>query len=143
MYNVYYKTSLRKSACMNKILSCLLSIAIFTSIVFGQNADWEPRFEVATWADFAQCAITHSFDDNIHLAGKELEIFDEREFNVTLFTVTTAAYWPNCIEAFDKGHEISSHGTSIDTNNTEFTKSYNDIITHVLGARAYFSISVV
>jgi len=95
----------------NKIRSLLL---ISTAAVCATAAVDAP-YEVGAWGNFAQGAVSHTFDDNT--AGQTSTaqpLFDAQGFHMTLFTVTQSMNpnWNNLVKAFEKGHEIASHSVT-------------------------------
>ncbi|MBN1758158.1 MAG: polysaccharide deacetylase family protein [Chitinispirillaceae bacterium] len=75
----------------------------------------ESPFEVGTWANFCQGAVSHTFDDNTAgQTGTAQPMFDAKGFHMTLFTVTGSMNpnWAKMKTAFAKGHEIASHSVT-------------------------------
>ena len=74
----------------------------------------ETPFEVGTWANFCQGAVSHTFDDNTaNQTGIAQPMFDAKGFHMTLFTVTNwGPDWTKLKAAFAKGHEIASHSVT-------------------------------
>ncbi len=72
-------------------------------------------FEIGTWADFCQGAVSHTFDDNTPgQTSIAAPMFEAKGFHITLFTATGTMNpnWYNLKEAFSKGHEIGSHSVT-------------------------------
>lgn len=71
-------------------------------------------FEVGTWANFCQGAVSHTFDDNT--AGQTdvaQPLFDAKGLHMTMFIVTGwGANWGKLQSAHAKGHEIASHSVT-------------------------------
>ncbi len=85
------------------------------SAVFSINAAVEAPFEVGTWANFCQGAVSHTFDDNTAgQTGVAQPIFDAKRLHMTLFTVTQSMNpnWTKMKSAFAAGHEIASHSVT-------------------------------
>ena len=72
-------------------------------------------YEIGTWQGFRRAAISYTFDDgSSNQFAIAVPIFDEFNFNLTLFTVTNANWsWPPDWTALQRsasqGHEIGSH----------------------------------
>jgi oligosaccharide reducing-end xylanase len=71
-------------------------------------------YEVATWYGFRQAAVNFTFDDGCsNQFTKAIPLFDEYDFNLTLFTVTDwSPNWSKLKQAADSGHEVASHTVS-------------------------------
>jgi len=68
-------------------------------------------WEIATWKNFSQSAITHTWDDN---TGKQLTnaipVYDEFGFKATFFIVDDfKPDWTGFKKASQNGHEVASH----------------------------------
>lgn len=96
-----------KSRKLNKWGLAVLLNALMVPVLAGV----ESPFEVGTWGNFCDGAISHTFDDNT--AGQistAQPMFDEKGFKMTFFICTGwGADWSNLKKAFEKGHEIASH----------------------------------
>src|SRR5690554_8232597 len=96
-----------KSRKLNKWGLAVLLNALMVPALAGV----ESPFEVGTWGNFCDGAISHTFDDNT--AGQissAQPLFDEKGFKMTFFICTGwGADWDNLKKAFEKGHEIGSH----------------------------------
>lgn len=72
-------------------------------------------YEVGTWHGFRQAAVTYTFDDNTpNQFDQAIPIFNEFNFNLTLFIVTDPAWewaadWTVLQNAAAQGHEVASH----------------------------------
>jgi oligosaccharide reducing-end xylanase len=94
----------------------VLAAGLTLFIISGTNfAAVDAPYEVGTWANFCQGAVSHTFDDNT--AGQTSTaqpLFDEKKFHMTLFTVSSSMNpnWTNLKKAFEKGHEIASHSVT-------------------------------
>jgi hypothetical protein len=92
----------------------------FTFFIFGASvipvsATTASDFQIGTWANFCQGAVSHTFDDNTtHQTDSGQALFDAKGFHMTLFTVTGAMSpnWTRLKAAFTKGHEIASHSVT-------------------------------
>lgn len=91
--------------CELALVACL----ILAGKGLAQTVD--PNYEVATWRNFRQAAISHTFDDNTpNQLPVAVPLFDSLGFKVTLFTVTGwAPDWPGLEAAAAEGHEVASH----------------------------------
>src|SRR5690554_6549107 len=99
-----------KSSKLNTWGLAVLLNALMVPVLAGV----ESHFEVGTWGNFCDGAISHTFDDNT--AGqlsKGVPAFNEKGFHMTMFVVTSwVGEWSGFKDAFDDGHEIASHGSS-------------------------------
>lgn len=90
--------------------------ALFSAAsVFSVFGAVETPYEVGSWANFCQGAVSHTFDDNTGGQTSVAQpIFDAKGFHMTLFTVTGSMNpnWSNLNKAFAKGHEIASHSVT-------------------------------
>lgn len=68
-------------------------------------------YEIATWEDFRESAITYTFDDNCpNQYTKAVPMFDALDFKGTFYTVTDwSPQWNTLEQMAEKGHEIGSH----------------------------------
>jgi len=98
-------------------------VHLLSALAITSAASTAPTFEIGTWGNFCQGAISHTFDDygmsgtgnaaGANGAGEAA--FDAKGFHSTIFVVTgsaSAATWTNCKYAFAKGHEIASHSVT-------------------------------
>lgn len=94
------------------IAAFLLSTVMF----FSASAAVETPFEVGTWGNFCQAAISHTFDDGTgNQYSKAVPLFKSKGFNMTLFTVTSGGMfpgWDKAKNAFSQGDEIGSHSVT-------------------------------
>ena len=78
-------------------------------------SDDASKYKIGTWGNFAQGAISHTFDDNMNMdpTKPEQTAFNDKKFHITLFVITgQSPNWKNCQGSFAKGHEIGSHSVS-------------------------------
>ncbi|MGI4740315.1 MAG: polysaccharide deacetylase family protein [Janthinobacterium lividum] len=92
-------------------LHILLSVATAFGSHSALQAQVNSAYEVATWRQFKQAAITYTLDDN---TSKQLPVaiplFDQYNFKTTLFTVTNwMPNWVGLRAASLDGHEVASH----------------------------------
>jgi hypothetical protein len=68
-------------------------------------------YEVGTWGNFCQGAVSFTFDDNTpNQISVAQPLFDEKGFHMTLFLVISwSPDWSKYKAVFAKGHEIGSH----------------------------------
>lgn len=106
---------------MNK--SFLLSISLFATLLscstiknnktnsYKDISSISDTWEIATWKNFSQSAITHTWDDNTaKQLNTALPIYDEFGLKATFFIVSTwNPDWSNFKKASQNGHEIASH----------------------------------
>jgi peptidoglycan/xylan/chitin deacetylase (PgdA/CDA1 family) len=87
----------------------LLLLTLSLDAGYAQSVD--EGYEIATWKDFRDAAITHTFDDGTpNQLPVALPIFDQYDFKVTLFTVTSwGPNWSGLAAASADGHEVASH----------------------------------
>jgi peptidoglycan/xylan/chitin deacetylase (PgdA/CDA1 family) len=69
------------------------------------------NWEVATWKDFKQAAISHTWDDNsANQLTLALPMYNEYDFKATFFiTPSWFPDWSGFRNALNQGHEVSSH----------------------------------
>ena len=92
-------------------------LGIFAGSIFAATT---PTFEIGTWGNFCQGAISHTFDDygmsgTGQATGTGQAAFDTYGFHMTIFVVTggpSNPSWTNLKNAFAKGHEIASHSVT-------------------------------
>ncbi|MFC1568789.1 polysaccharide deacetylase family protein, partial [bacterium] len=104
-----------------------------------------PPYEVGTWQGFRSTAVSFTFDDNTPKQfTKAIPIFNDFDFNLTLFIVTDpgwgwAANWNTLREAAAQGHEVASHtvthtsfsGMEDSLQDTELKDSRDEIETQI------------
>lgn len=131
----------RPECIMNKqtLLTCVICITLTCINLFAQKVD--APYEVGKWQGFRSAAISYTFDDNLPNQLKiAVPMFNEYDFKLTLFTVTTAnaGAAPNYTglqTAANAGHEIASHtvshghlGSANDATLTAEMKNSQDVI---------------
>jgi len=95
-----------------RMLICTLMLLI---TITGFTQTVEPPYEAGLWYGFKQAAVSYTFDDNTpNQFAIALPMFNEFDFNMTLFIVTDsnweyAADWDILEQAAAQGHEIASH----------------------------------
>ena len=131
---------------MRKSVGAFLFVALllFSRNCFSQKVD--SPYEVGTWQGFRSAAISYTFDDNCsNQLALAVPMFDEFDFNLTLFTVTNwSPNWTGLQNAASKGHEIASHTVSHPSLNglsdaqqlTELKNSQDIINAHITEQRA-------
>lgn len=74
----------------------------------------DKKYEIATWYQFKDAAVSYTFDDNCkNQLDVALPLFDRHRFKATFFTVTNwAPHWPLLRAASLNGHEVASHSMS-------------------------------
>jgi hypothetical protein len=115
--------------------SLFLLLSAFTVCV---TAATPATYEVGTWENFCQGAVSHGFDDNMNTNPTAVEqtIFDDKKFHITLHVQTGSCSWANCLASFKKGHEISSHTVSHNSAASELLPSQQAIKKNVPGEMA-------
>ncbi len=98
------------------------------------------KYKIGDWANFAQGAISHTFDDNMNTnpTAPEQAAFNDKKFHITLFVQTgSSPNWNNCKSSFAKGHEIASHSVShgSPSPSSEFSSSQKTIQQNVPGEK--------
>ena len=96
----------------------MLPTAFFLLILPGLSSAGavDAPYSVATWRGFTTAAVSYTFDDGC--SGQftsAIPMFDEKDFKLTLFTVTTGGMfpgWQKLADAAENGHEIASHTVS-------------------------------
>ena len=94
-----------------------IPLALFCLIGGAASAQSVPEgYEIGRWKNFSASAVSHTFDDNIGLQlSVVVPIFNEFDFNLTLYTMTDAwepANWAALKAAAAEGHEIGSHSVT-------------------------------
>ena len=89
-------------------VSLLYLLVAFASSV---SAAVVAPYEVGTWGNFCQGAVSFTFDDNTpNQLSVAQPLFDEKGFHMTFFLVISwSPDWSKYKAAFNKGHEIGSH----------------------------------
>ncbi len=97
--------------CIDKISFVIFLIATGISC-YSQTVD--PPYEVGIWHGFRQTAINYTFDDgSYNQFAKAIPMFNEFDFDLTLFTVTNwIPNWTTLKSAASDGHEVASHTVS-------------------------------
>lgn len=86
----------------------ICSLLIFTLPLTAQISE---GYQIATWKDFKEAAVTYTWDDNSanHLTVAQ-PLFDKYDFNTTFFVTTNfSPDWEGFQAAADMGHEVASH----------------------------------
>lgn len=85
------------------------ALMVFEFAVHSQTID--PPYEVGLWKGFCNAAISYTFDDGTSKQfSVAIPIFNELNFDATLFTVTGwSPDWTTLQNAASEGHEIASH----------------------------------
>lgn len=91
-------------------------VVLFLSISVNSNAQKvDSRYEVATWFEFRDAAVSYTFDDGCpNQFAKVIPLFDEFGYKLTLFTVTdwSSSNWTILQSVAKNGHEVASHTVS-------------------------------
>lgn len=92
------------------LLSCI-TIRNYKTNSNKDNSSISDTWEIATWKNFSQSAITHTWDDNTaKQLNTALPIYDEFGFKATFFIVNIwNPDWSGFKNASQNGHEIASH----------------------------------
>ncbi len=122
----------------------LFSIALLL-IQASYSQEIDSLYEVATWYGFRKASVNFTFDDGcVNQFAKAIPLFNEFDFNLTLFTVTDwSPSWNTLKQAADSGHEVASHTVShpnlsqLPSGNqrTEFGNSKAIIESNIIGPR--------
>lgn len=96
---------------MKYIGSVLLSILVLFPGIKPCFSQIDAGYEVATWYNFKDCAISYTFDDGCSgQFAKAIPIFDEFNYKLTLFvTGSWIIDWAKLKMASENGHEIANH----------------------------------
>ena len=113
---------------------------MFIFSVFLMNASAaDPTFEIGTWGNFCQGAVSHTFDDypytgTLQQVGTGQAAFDAKGLHMTLFVITgSVTDWSKLKAASAKGHEIASHSVTHASNASELIPSQDAIKKNVPG----------
>jgi peptidoglycan-N-acetylglucosamine deacetylase len=111
----------------------------------GYTQDVPAPYEVAVWSGFREAAINYTFDDGCpNQFSIAIPLFNEFDFDLTLFTVTNwTSDWARLVAAADSGHEVASHTVthtnfgdiSADQEDTELKNSRDIIESQIPGKR--------
>jgi hypothetical protein len=92
----------------------VLALFVIGAFALSVSASTAPTFEIGTWANFCQGAVSHTFDDNTtgqYTVAQPL--FDAKGLHMTFFVITgQSPAWDKYKAAFAKGHEIASHSVT-------------------------------
>ncbi len=99
---------------MYRIDKILFGIALITTGISCYSQTLDFPYEVGTWHGFRQTAINYTFDDGTsNQFAKAIPMFNEFDFDLTLFTVTSwSPNWTTLQSAASEGHEVVSHTVS-------------------------------
>jgi peptidoglycan/xylan/chitin deacetylase (PgdA/CDA1 family) len=114
---------------------------------FSQTVD--SLYQIGRWHGFRGAAITFTFDDGSpNQYSKAIPLFNEFDFNLTLFIVTGSSWgwpanWSALQQAAAEGHEIASHTVThtsfADINDSletvELRDSQKEINAHITGQK--------
>jgi peptidoglycan/xylan/chitin deacetylase (PgdA/CDA1 family) len=106
-------------------------VVLFTTLIMFEFAlhsqTIDPPYEVGLWRGFCSAAISYTFDDGTAKQfSVAIPIFNEFNFDATLFTVTSwNPDWTTLQNAASEGHEIASHTVHHQYLN-EHTAEYQD-----------------
>jgi oligosaccharide reducing-end xylanase len=91
-----------------------LFIAFFVNAVNIYSHTAQPPYEIATWQDFKQAAVSYTLDDHCKNQFEvAIPLFDEYGFKLTLYPVINwEPDWDKIKSAAANGHEIGSHTLS-------------------------------
>jgi oligosaccharide reducing-end xylanase len=125
-----------KSRKLNKWGLAVLLNALMVPVLAGV----ESPFEVGTWGNFCDGAISHTFDDyptsstNQQTASGR-DAFNQYNLHMTLFVQVGSVtnQWSTLSDMFKEGHEIASHNMQHNVNTGDFQKSQNTIQKNVPG----------
>ncbi|NLW33525.1 MAG: polysaccharide deacetylase family protein [Fibrobacter sp.] len=129
-----------KSGKLNKwVLAILLN-----ALMFPVLAGVESPFEVGTWGNFCDGAMSITFDDWPNSGAKSIattgkEAFNERNIPMTMFVNTngmSSDNWGKLAAAFEDGHEVASHNHNHDSNQSGLQPSHDAIKQNVPGENA-------
>jgi oligosaccharide reducing-end xylanase len=95
---------------MKTIFKAFFAATLFAVSTIGVAQVAAP-YQVATWPGFRSCAVSYTFDDGCSgQFAKAIPVFDEFNYKLTLFTVSSwISNWDNLQNAAKKGHEVANH----------------------------------
>jgi peptidoglycan/xylan/chitin deacetylase (PgdA/CDA1 family) len=124
---------------MRSILFVCAAIILLASEIHSQNVP--APYEVGTWSGFRAAAINYTFDDGCpNQFSIAIPLFDEYDFKLTLFTVTSwVSNWSALQAAAANGHEVASHTVThpnfgditLEQQKTELKNSKDSIEKHI------------
>ncbi len=134
---------------MKTNMMIIITIIFLASANASHSQTVDPPYEVGTWQGFRTVAISFTFDDGSpNQFSKAIPMFNEFNFKLTLFTVTSpswswAANWTTLQNVANQGHEIASHTVThlylnqLDYSQqmTELKDSQDYINSHITGQR--------
>ena len=96
---------------MKGLKAVLLAVLFLTPNIVGNSQSIDLPYEVGTWQGFRSAAVTYTFDDGCsNQFAVAIPMFDEYDFDSTLFTVTDwVTDWTDLQYAALGGHEVGSH----------------------------------
>jgi len=96
---------------MTYIKNNSLGAALFLMVLTAQSQTVAKPYEIGTWEDFRQSAISWTFDDGCsNQFAKAIPLFDKLGFKGTFFTVTSwSPQWTTLKKIASNGHEVASH----------------------------------
>jgi len=131
---------------MKSLFTSLFYISLFcvSNVCDAQKVD--SPYEVATWFEFRDAAVSYTFDDGCtNQLVKAIPMFDEFGYKLTLFTIVnrSSANWTKLQNASDNGHEVASHtithpsltGLPSNTQLTELQNSRLEIDKKIMNAK--------
>ena len=100
--------------------SRLLVLFLLGAFLIAVSTAGAQTFEIGTWGNFCQGALSHTFDDYpnygaTHIVSTGRDAFDAKKFHMTIFTITSGdntSTWTALDSAFTHGHEIASHSVT-------------------------------
>ncbi len=92
-------------------VNIITGLLIMYTGIAGSAQTVDSLYEVGTWHGFRQTVINYTFDDGLpNQFNKVIPMFNEFNFDLTLFTVTNwTSDWARLQDAVDQGHEVASH----------------------------------
>jgi len=92
----------------NARISFSIGFILFSMSTLAQVSS---PYQVGTWPEFKNCAVSYTFDDGCaNQFTKAIPLFDEFGYKLTLFTVTGwGPNWTKLQSVAKNGHEVANH----------------------------------
>ena len=117
------------------------TLFLFEACVLPVSATTASDYEIGTWGNFAQGALSCTFDDwptsgATHITSTGKDAFNAKQLHFTMFISTqglTSDNWATLKSVFADGHEIASHNQQHNSNTSGLAPSQQAIKTNVPG----------
>lgn len=88
-------------------------VLLLSGFFYSCSNTIESAYQIASWKNFTDAAITYTFDDNCAGQYTAINLFDQYDFQATFYPVIEwEPDWEKLKQAAQRGHEIGSHTVS-------------------------------